>query len=233
MSPQEYHKSPAQSLMETDLIARLYESALWRRDPLLILLLGTTFNREYRIVSRALKLTGSESILDLAPGPGIYTRRLAREVRKGVVYGLDLSWPMLKHGRHLVQRNRLRNIKLIQGNALGLPFAKDNFDVVNCAAALHLFGDLAKTFSEVERVLKPSGRFAFSTFRYPKNKFVEPFLRLRGETTGIRSFRQADIENELRKAGLGQIRSLHAWGIWVVMIATKDAKTKRRGMDEC
>ena len=222
MSPQKHDKSPAQTLMETDVIARLYESPLWRRDPLLILLLGTTFNKEYRIVSRAMKLTGDEVILDLAPGPAIYTRRLAREVRKGLVYGLDLSWPMLKHGRRLVLRSGLKNVELIQGDALILPCGNEKFDLVNCAAALHLFGDLTTTFAEVKRVLKPGGRFTFSTFRHPRNKFIEPFLRLRGNTVGIRSFRQADIENELRKAGFGEIRSLHAWGIWVVMIAIKN-----------
>src|ERR1051326_1728064 len=104
MASRKYRRSPAQTLMETNVIARLYESPLWRRDPLLILLLGTTFHKEYRIVSRALKLTGGEAILDLAAGPGIYTRRLAREVRKGMVFGLDLSRSMLKHGKRLLRR---------------------------------------------------------------------------------------------------------------------------------
>jgi ubiquinone/menaquinone biosynthesis C-methylase UbiE len=207
--------------METERMALMYESLLWRRNPFLILLLGTTFNQEYRIVSRALKLTGGERILDLACGPGIYTRRFARTVKRGSVTGIDLSWPMLKHGKRLVQEHRLSNVRLIQGNALRLPFSSSCFDVVNCAAALHLFGDLAATFTEVRRILAPWGRFTFSTFRYPRNKLIALYLHLRGNITGIRSFRQEDIEQELHKAGFPEIRYLHTWGIWVVMSATK------------
>ncbi|HLO13283.1 MAG TPA: class I SAM-dependent methyltransferase, partial [Anaerolineales bacterium] len=199
MTPRKHPENPAQTLMETNLMARLYESLLWRRNPLLVLLLGTTFDQEYRLVSRALKLTGSEAILDLACGPGIYTRRFARET--GTVFGLDLSLPMLEQGKCLVQRNRLSNVRLIQGSAVRLPFRNSQFDAVNCAAALHLFGDLAGTFSEVSRVLKPGGRFTFSTFRYPKNRLVRLVLHLRANIVGIRSFRQEDIENELRRAG--------------------------------
>jgi SAM-dependent methyltransferase len=214
-------KNPAQRLMEREFMARLYESPLWRRNPFLTLLLGSTFNQEAGIVSRALKLTGTETILDLACGPGIYARRFAREVRGGCVIGADLSLPMLRHGMQLLREHGLTNVRLLQGNALALPFGNSSFDVVNCAAALHLFGDLARTFVEVERVLKPGGRFVFSTFRYPRSRLMQQFLHLRYNLVGIRSFRQEDIESELRKAGFEEFRYLHAKGIWVVLHATR------------
>lgn len=212
-------KDLAQAMMETNLMARLYESPLWRRDPLLVFLLGITFRKEYQLVSRALKLTGNESILDLACGPGIYTRRFAREVKQGNVLGFDLSWPMLKHGKQLVRKSGITNISMIQGDVLNLPFTDHHFDVVNCAAALHLFGNLATVFSEVSRVLKPGGRFTFSTFRYPKNSLFTPFLQLRRSLVGIWSFRQEEIRNELQKAGFREIRYLHAKRVWMVISA--------------
>jgi SAM-dependent methyltransferase len=214
-------KKPAQALMETRLMAHLYESILWRRNPLLGLLLGTNSNGEYRLIVRSLNLRGDENILDLACGPGIYTRRFAHGARRGTVTGMDLSWPMLAHGWRLVQRGRLVNIRLLQGDALALPFQDAQFDVVNCAAALHLFGDLARAFSEVHRVLKPGGRFTFSTFRYPRDAFVQGILWMRRNIAGIRSFRQEEIENELTKAGFGNVRYLHARRIWMVVLAIK------------
>lgn len=219
MSPRKDPKNPAQALMETDWMARMYESPLWRRNPLLGLLLGINANQEYKLISHAMKLTGRETILDIACGPGIFTRRFAREAAQGNVFGMDLSWPMLTHGKRLVRQSYIANIDLVQGNALTLPFASHHFEVVNCAAALHLFGDLAGTFSEVSRVLKPGGQFTFSTFREPKDKLISSYLRLRQEIAGIRSFRQEEIENGLRNAGFGEIRYLHAKGIWVVMSA--------------
>lgn len=212
-------KNPAQALMETERMAQMYESLLWRRNPLLILLLGTTFEQEYRLVSRALHLTGSERILDLACGPGIYTRRFSQVASHSLIVGADLSWAMLKHGKQLAQSHKIRNMHLIQGNALALPFPDDYFDAVNCAAALHLFGDLAGTFREVSRVLKPGGQFVFSTFRYPRNILVRFVLHLRYNTVGIRSFRQEDIEYELQRAGFVETQYLHARGIWMVMRA--------------
>jgi ubiquinone/menaquinone biosynthesis C-methylase UbiE len=213
--------NPAQRLMEREFMARLYESPLWRRNPLLTLLLGSTFHQEARTISRALRLTATETILDLACGPGIYARRFALEVSRGCVIGADLSLPMLRHGAQLLRDHCIANVRLLQGNALALPFRSSSFDVVNCAAALHLFGDLARTFAEVERVLKPGGRFIFSTFRYPRNRLMQQFLHLRYNLVGIRSFRQEDIESELRKARFGKFHYLHAKGIWVVMYATR------------
>jgi ubiquinone/menaquinone biosynthesis C-methylase UbiE len=221
MPTRNHPKNPAQALMETERMAHLYESFFWRRNPLLILLLGTTFNQEYKIVSRALHLTGSETILDLACGPGIYSRRFAGEARQGLVVGMDLSWPMLKQGKQLAHSRGFHNIAWAQGNALALPFASDQFDVVNCAAALHLFDDMAGTFEEVERILKPGGQFTFSTFRFPKNPLIRLVLHLRYNEVGIRSFRQEDIEKELRRAGFDDIRYLHVRGIWVVIHTTK------------
>lgn len=207
--------------METDLIARLYESFLWRRNPFLVFLLGSTFNKEYKLTSRALRLTGTETILDLACGPGIYTRRLAREVQHGLVFGLDLSWPMLKHGKRLARRAGSTNLHLIRGNARVMPFANNRFDVVNCAAALHLFGELRRTFAEVHRVLKPGGRFTFSTFRFPKNRAMRLFVHLRQNLLGIRSFRQEDLEKELQRTGFEEIQYLYSRGIWLVISARK------------
>ena len=202
-------------------MARLYETSLWRRNPLLALVLGINSTREYQIISRALALTGTETILDLACGTGIYTRRFAREASQGTVLGLDLSWPMLEQGKQLLKRSRISNIDLLQGNVRNLPFAAGHFDVANCAAALHLFSDLAGTFSEVNRILKPGGRFTFSTFRYPRDRLIQVMLSLRRSIAGIRSFRQEEIEDGLRKASFGEIRTLHAKGIWVVLHATK------------
>lgn len=207
--------------METERIARIYESALWRGNPLLVLLLGITEKGEYRRISRALQLKGNETMLDLACGPGIYTRRFAREVSRGEVLGLDLSWPMLKQGKYLVQKNGLTNIRLLQGSALALPFSNGRFDAINCAAALHLFDDLVGTFMEVFRVLKPGGQFTFSTFRYPPNKLIAFYLRLRQSFAGIRAFRHKDLEDGLREAGFTETRYLHIKGIWVVMSASK------------
>jgi SAM-dependent methyltransferase len=207
--------------METDLIVRLYESRLWRRNPALALLMGISFDQEYEIISQAMRLTGSEVILDLACGTGIYARRIAREASRGVVIELDLSQPMLGYAKRLVQRSGLANVILIQGDALALPFLSRHFEVVNCGGALHLFGDLARALAEVSRVLKEGGRFTFATFRNRGTRFSERIVRLRRDLSGMNAFRPDELAKELRTVGFDRVYCHHAKGILLVMSATK------------
>lgn len=213
--------SPAQVTMETEWIVRLYESRVWRRNPALAVLMGITFDREYEIISQAMRLTGSEVILDLACGTGIYARRIAREVSRGAVLGFDLSQPMLRHAKGLVNRDGLSNVMLLQGDALALPFSSGRFDVVNCGGALHLFGDLARALGEINRILKEGGHFTFATFRNRGTRFSEQVVRLRRDLSGMNAFRPDEIESELRKIGFDQVECHHAKRIWLIMSATK------------
>ena len=207
--------------METDFIVRLYESRLWRRNPGLALLMGITFDQEYKIITQAMRLTGSEAILDLACGTGIYARRIAKQSSRCVVLGLDLSQPMLGYAKRLAQRNGLANVILLQGNALALPFLSHHFDVVNCGGALHLFGDFSHALAEVSRVLKDGGRFTFANIRKRGTRFSERIVRLRHELSGMNAFRPDQVANELQKVGFDRIHCHHAKGIWLVMSATK------------
>jgi sarcosine/dimethylglycine N-methyltransferase len=52
-------------------------------------------------------------------------------------------------------------IKVHQGNALGLPFPDDSFDVVWMQNVGMNIADKQKLYGEIRRVLKPGGRYAF------------------------------------------------------------------------
>jgi len=165
MSSRTRPSSLAQALMGSDSIIQLYESRLWRRNPFVALLMGITFEQEYQTILQAARLTGSETILDLACGPGTYAMRLAPEVTDGVVFGLDLVWPMLTYGKRRMERDGPSNVILLQGDASALPFSGDHFDVVNCCGALHLFANLDAVLHEINRVLKGGGRFTLAAYR--------------------------------------------------------------------
>lgn len=207
--------------METDLIVRLYESRLWRRNPALALLMRTTFDQEYEIVARAARLNASEAILDLACGTGIYARRIAREATPALVIGVDLSRPMLRYAKRLAQSGGLANVILLQGDALALPFQSGQFDVVNCGGALHLFGNVTGALAEVSRVLKEGGRFTFATFRHRGSRFSKRLVRWRRDLSGMNAFQPDELAEELLKAGFDLVRCHHAKGIWLVMSAMK------------
>jgi len=215
-------RSLAQISMEAEPIVRVYESRLWRRGPHVALVLGISFEREQELILRAGALTGSERILDLACGPGIYTRPFARRVPAGSVVGLDLSLPMLRYASRRVREQGLHNVLLVHGTALGLPFAPDHFDLVNCCGALHLFPDARRALAEVHRVLKPGGRFTVAAFRRSDGPVATLRNTIGRRLYGIDAFSPRDLAVRLREAGLDAVECLHARAAWLIMSARKD-----------
>jgi len=86
----------SQFLLEWKPFIHIYESRLWRKNPLFMALLGISFEREHEAIIQAASLKGDEILLDLACGPGIHTRPLAQSLKSGSVVGLDLSLPKKK-----------------------------------------------------------------------------------------------------------------------------------------
>ena len=92
-------------------------------------------------------------VLDVAVGTGLLARPACELVGPhGQVIGLDLSERMLEQAR------RIAGLALIQGRAEQLPLADGSVDVLTMGYALRHVADLAATFREYHRVLKPGGR---------------------------------------------------------------------------
>jgi SAM-dependent methyltransferase len=91
-----------------------------------------------------------ESILDLGCGDGRLTLRLS--ANGAHVTGIDLSPEM-------VAAARARGVEAHEASAESLPFADRAFDAVFSNAALHWVRDQDAMMAEVQRILKPGGRF--------------------------------------------------------------------------
>jgi ubiquinone/menaquinone biosynthesis C-methylase UbiE len=97
-----------------------------------------------------------ERLLDLACGTGVVARgAILRVGANGRVVGLDFNPAMLARARASQGAIEWR-----EGNAVALPFADGEFDVVVCQQGLQFFPEAATAVQEVRRVLAPSGRFA-------------------------------------------------------------------------
>ena len=79
------------------------------------------------------------------------------------VVALDLSSAQLAHAARLNRRTAI-DVPLVQADAERLPFADESFDVA-CSAygAVPFVADSAAVMREVARVLRPGGRWVFST----------------------------------------------------------------------
>jgi SAM-dependent methyltransferase len=146
-------------LMNSDFLINIYESFLWRRNPLLTWGMGITFGRESKLIRDYQQIKPDSNCLDVACGPGIYTRPFAKSASKGNVFGLDISRKLLRYADKTSKANKLGNVQFVQGDAQNLPFVSDRFDTVNCCGAMHLLPQPQKAFDEFRRVLKKGGKF--------------------------------------------------------------------------
>jgi demethylmenaquinone methyltransferase / 2-methoxy-6-polyprenyl-1,4-benzoquinol methylase len=95
--------------------------------------------------------------IDLCCGTCDWTISMA-ERSGGAIAGLDFSQNMLDVGRDKVARKGLeRQITLVQGNAMELPFEDNQFDYATIGFGLRNVPDLRRVLSEMRRVVKPGG----------------------------------------------------------------------------
>jgi ubiquinone/menaquinone biosynthesis C-methylase UbiE len=208
-------------MMEWPPLVALYESRLWRRSGFFAWLTGIRFEEEQRRITEEARLSGAARVLDLACGPGIYSRHFAHQVGDGRVVGLDLSRPMLAEARRRSRRESCGNLDFVRGSALQLPFRSGSFDVVNCCGALHLFPDVPRSLAEVERVLAEGGRFTAAVFRRGEGEREMRRAVRRDRVIGVHAFTREELAARLTEAGFAAPRFPHEDGVWMLAAADK------------
>lgn len=119
-----------------------------------------------------------KSILDVCCGTGDLTVMLSKKDDLNEITGLDFSQNMLSVAKDRVDENELKNVKLIQGNAMDLPFENDCFDCAVISFGLRNVADYSKVISEMARVVKKGGWVYCLEASYPDSKYIKPFFRL-------------------------------------------------------
>ena len=116
----------------------------------------------------AADVTAGMSILDVGCGPG-YVAAAAAE-RGANPIGLDFSAEMVG-----IATRMFPLIEFREGDAQNLPCADSSFDRVLANFALLHLADPARACAEAGRVLKPGGRFGFTTWAHVREN---PFVKL-------------------------------------------------------
>ncbi len=115
-----------------------------------------------------LRLPADSLVLDVAAGTGDFTRELERQGQRAVA--TDLSYGMLHAGRRMTQR--------VQADASAMPFRTAGFDGLTCGYALRNFTDLAATFDEMARVVRPGGRLSLLEVAEPEKGLLRAGFRI-------------------------------------------------------
>ena len=121
-----------------------------------------------------------DRVVDLGCGPATQLAMIARLNPDVQFIGVDLSQEMLERANTHISEQGLSNVRFEQCDITKLSsFGDDSVDAVMSTVVLHHLPDtkaLAKTFSEVRRILKPDGGLYLVDFGHLKSeKSIQTF----------------------------------------------------------
>ncbi len=126
------------------------------------------------LIDRAKAMTG-ERIVDVGCGCGATSIALAQKVGPtGHVLGVDISAPMLARARQLAPPGL--PIDFVLADATVYPFDLASCDLLTSRFGVMFFAEPARSFTNLRKALRPSGRLAFACWRDPRENpfFMAP-----------------------------------------------------------
>jgi ubiquinone/menaquinone biosynthesis C-methylase UbiE len=108
-----------------------------------------------------LSVRPQDHVLEIGFGPGLAVQELAKRVRQGKVFGVDVSALMVQQA---VRRNTATvhagKVLLHEGGVSQMPFPTASMDKVLAVNSVQFWPHLDADLREVLRVLRPGGRLA-------------------------------------------------------------------------
>lgn len=153
---------------------------------------------------------GDEQALDVACGPGTFTRALAPRVK--YIYGLDITPAILLQAREAAEKAELKNLAFLLGDATAIPLPEWSVDLAVCAYSLHHFPDPEAALLEVVRVVEPGGRVALVDIvapEEPPRAAANNEIERARDPSHVNTLRQSDLRHLLKASGL----RLRAWQV--------------------
>jgi SAM-dependent methyltransferase len=126
------------------------------------------------LIDRA-KPKAGERIIDVGCGSGATSIAFAQEVGpSGHVFGVDVSGPMLARARASAPREL--PIDFVLADATVYPFDPASFDLLASRFGVMFFAEPSRSFANMRKALRPSGRLVFACWREPRENpfFMAP-----------------------------------------------------------
>ena len=155
-------------------------------------------------------------ILDVGCGGGATIREMLELSQDSVIDGVDYSEVSVAQSQELNREYLGKRCHISQGDAADLPFSENYYDLATAVETVYFWPDPEKAFSEVLRVLKPSGMFAVlnegsdpDQCDWPK---IDGFLRI---------YRPAELETLMKKAGFEEVEVHQGQGQMICVTGKK------------
>lgn len=137
-----------------------------------------------------LHLSTTSSVLEIGPGPGFFSAEVARRIPNGRLVLFDIQYQMLEKSRAKLERARISNYRLVQGNAIRLPFRLGTFDVVFLVTVLGEVSQPRECMRDIGRVLRPGGLLSLTEQTGDPDAFSQRELLQLAEGSGFQFLEQ-------------------------------------------
>ena len=139
-------------------------------------------------------LKKGDKILDLACGPGVITRQLAKNDPTANITGMDLNLELLEIAQSEAKKNNINCIDFIHGDVYEPPLKDSQFDFIYARLLFQHLKDPKKALKAIYRLLKPGGRICIFDID-------DDWLSLHPEPDGFKTFTETVGEIQSRKGG--------------------------------
>ena len=111
---------------------------------------------------KRLELKDNFSVLEIGPGPGYFSIKVAQNLDKGKLVLADIQEEMIKIARKRIEKRGLKNVEYNICNGEKLEFNKESFDRVFMVTVLGEVQNKDRYLMEIYRILKIGGILSIS-----------------------------------------------------------------------
>jgi ubiquinone/menaquinone biosynthesis C-methylase UbiE len=111
------------------------------------------------VVDELMSVQGDDRIIEIGFGTGKLIYRMAQQIDKGLIEGVDFSKVMASIARKRNKKNITDGkVKILEGNFDEMPYEKESFTKACSINTLYFWPEPMHTAKKIAKILRPDGR---------------------------------------------------------------------------
>ncbi|MCL2147542.1 MAG: class I SAM-dependent methyltransferase [Synergistaceae bacterium] len=150
----------------------------------LLIPLRSIFLSPKQVIER-MELKDSMNVLELGPGPGYFSVKVASVLTRGHLVIADIQPEMLRLAEKRMMKRGIANVESYLCNGMSFDFQDESFDRIFMVAVLGEVENKVSYMAEFHRLLKRGGILSISELAGDPDKMSFNSLKVLGENSGL------------------------------------------------